>query len=65
MRIEIHKKYFEEKGNSLLDTWDVPDTYPIPNVGDYVQGRDCWNEQVQWRIFDGKIIKLFVCKDSE
>lgn len=60
MIIEIHKTYLEEKGDSLLDTWDVSDTYPIPNVGDYVQGRDCWNEQIQWRTFDGKIIKLFV-----
>ena len=60
MIIEIHKTYLEETGDSLLDTWNVSDKYPIPNVGDYVQGKDCWNEHIQLRIFDGKIVKLYV-----
>ena len=37
MIIEIHKTYLEETVDSLLDTWNVSDNYPIPNVGDYVQ----------------------------
>lgn len=63
MTIEIHITYLEGKVEDPEYVMKVADNYPIPNVGDYVQfvKDGCGqNLQVSWRVFDGKVVKLFV-----
>lgn len=50
----------DENGVDVLDSWNVSDTYPIPNVGDWVTINDFFNHEVVRRCFNKQTVRLFV-----